>query len=81
MAMTALSVRDLDPEVKARLRIRAAEHGRSMEAEVRAILTDAVSEPAPPQSLADAIRAVALRHGGVDLERPKRRSQRPVELG
>ncbi len=79
--MTALSVRDLDPEVKARLRIRAAAHGRSMEAEVRAILTDAVSEPAPPQSLADAIRAVAVRHGGLDLERPKRRSQRPVELG
>jgi antitoxin FitA len=74
-------VRDLDPAVKARLRIRAAEHGRSMEAEVRAILTDAVSEPPAPRSLADAIRAVAVRHGGVDLERPQRRPQRPVDLG
>ena len=52
-----------------------------MEAEVRAILTDAVSEPPAPRSLAKAIRAVAVRHGGVDLERPQRRWQRPVDLG
>jgi hypothetical protein len=45
------------------------------------ILTDAVSEPAAPRSLADAIRAVAVRHGGVDLERPQRRRQRPIDLG
>ena len=42
--MTAISIRNLDPEVKARLRVRAAEHGRSMEAEIRAILVDAVAE-------------------------------------
>jgi plasmid stability protein len=42
--MSALSIRDLDDKVKERLRIRAARHGRSMEAEVRAILTDAVAE-------------------------------------
>ena len=38
--MTAISVRNLDPDVKAKLRVRAAEHGRSMEAEIRAILVE-----------------------------------------
>lgn len=41
--MASLTVRDLDDEVKRRLRLRAAHHGRSMEAEVRAILADSVS--------------------------------------
>lgn len=41
--MTMLTVRNLDPGVKDRLRKRAAEHGRSMEAEVREILAAAVA--------------------------------------
>lgn len=78
--MTAISIRNLDAEVKARLRVRAAQHGHSMEAEVRAILADAVAERRPA-GLFDAIRAVSLEHGGVDLELPRRnRRQRPVEL-
>jgi len=40
--MATLTVRDLDDDVKRRLRIRAAEKGVSMEAEVRAILEEAV---------------------------------------
>jgi len=36
--MATLTVRNLDDEVVRRLRIRAAEHGRSAEAEHRAIL-------------------------------------------
>jgi antitoxin FitA len=43
--MSALSIRNLDDRVKERLRVRAARHGRSMEAEVRSILTEAVAEP------------------------------------
>ena len=42
---TALRIRNLDDRVKERLRVRAARHGRSMEAEVRAILADAVAAP------------------------------------
>jgi plasmid stability protein len=38
-------VRNLDDDVKAKLRVRAAEHGRSMEEEVRAILRHAVASP------------------------------------
>lgn len=36
--MTTLTIRGLDPQTHARLRVEAARHGRSMEAEVRAIL-------------------------------------------
>lgn len=46
-ARSTLTVRNLDEAVKARLRVRAAEHGRSMEAEARAILRDALLGPAP----------------------------------
>ncbi len=81
MAVTAISIRNLDPDVKAKLRVRAAEHGRSMEAEIRAILVDAVSELSRPVGLFDAIRAISLEHGGVDLELPHRkRRQRPINL-
>lgn len=40
--MAGLTVRNLPDEVHRALRVRAAEHGRSTEAEVRAILEDAV---------------------------------------
>jgi len=60
--MTAISIRNLDSEVKAKLRIRAAQHGRSMEAEIRAILTDAVAQR--PVGFFEAIRALSLEHGG-----------------
>jgi plasmid stability protein len=78
-AMTAISIRNLDSEVKTKLRVRAAEHGRSMEAEIRAILTEAVEQR--PVGLFDAIRAVSLEHGGVDLDlRRRQQRQRPVDL-
>jgi plasmid stability protein len=38
-----LTVRGIDDALRARLRVRAAEHGRSMEAEVRAILQAALT--------------------------------------
>ena len=78
--MPAISVRNLDSDVKAKLRVRAATHGRSMEAEIRAILAEAVAEQRPI-GLFDAIRAVSLEHGGIELELPRRdRRQRPVDL-
>ncbi len=45
--MATLTIRGLDEETHARLRIRAAQHGRSMEAEVRAILTERLTSPTP----------------------------------
>jgi len=70
--MAAVSVRDLDETVRERLRVRAAQHGRSMEAEIRAIPTDAVSAPTDPNGLAQALLARFGDLGGADLELPSR---------
>lgn len=70
-AVAAVSIRDLDDQVRERLRVRAAQHGRSMGAEIRAILTAAVSEPAST-GLARALLARFGALGGVDLDLPPR---------
>ena len=70
--MAALSIRDLDDSVKEKLRLRAARNGRSMEAEIRVILTSAVSEEATRTDLFDALTARMARLGGVDLHVPAR---------
>lgn len=70
--MAAVSIRDLDDQVRERLRVRAAQHGRSMEAEIRAILTDAVSRPADTIGLAQALLMRFGALGGVELDLPTR---------
>jgi plasmid stability protein len=72
VGMAAMSIRNLDDRVLERLRIRAARHGRSMEAEVRAILADAVREPRDEPGLADAIMQRFGELGGVELDLPPR---------
>ena len=44
--MSMLTIRKLTPDLKERLRVRAARHGRSMEEEVRQILSVACEDPA-----------------------------------
>jgi antitoxin FitA len=65
--MAQLVVRNLEDEVKQRLRVRAARNGRSMEEEVRAILRDAVSGTPAHGSLgtriADRFARSGLREG------------------
>ena len=70
--MAAVSVRDLDDDVKERLRIRAAGNGRSMEAEIRAILVTAVSQPGPSEGLLSALADRFAALDGVDLDLPPR---------
>ena len=70
--MAAVSIRDLDDSVREKLRQRAARNGRSMEAEIRAILTAAVVEDAPRPDLFNALTERFGRLGGVDLEPPAR---------
>lgn len=70
--MATLMIRDLDDGVKARLRVQAAEHGRSMEAEARALLTLAVSGRRPARGLGSYIRDQFAEIGGVDLDIPQR---------
>jgi len=74
--MAALSIRDLDDGVKQRLRERAASNGRSMEAEVRAILAEAVPEPELPDDLISALFDKFQELGGVELDIPPR-TQKP----
>lgn len=47
--MAMLTVRNLPDEVHRALRVRAAEHGRSMEAEVREILEAAIAPENRPK--------------------------------
>jgi plasmid stability protein len=53
--MASLTIRNLDNNLKAQLRQRAARHGRSMEAEARTILSQTLNSPMGEQNLAAAI--------------------------
>ena len=70
--MAAVSIRDLDEAVKERLRVRASQNGRSMEAEIRSILGDAVGVSRQAQGFGAALRTRFAAAGGVDLELPDR---------
>ena len=74
--MAELSIRNLDDQVKEKLRIRAIGHGRSMESEVRAILQGAVNDPRQSDGLLRAIPDRFSAVGGVELDLPAR-STRP----
>lgn len=75
--MATVTIRNLDDQLKRRLQLRAAQHGRSMEAEARAILSAAVNEPDRPDNLVSALleRFGSMPGGGVELEIPPRRSR------
>jgi plasmid stability protein len=73
--MPNLTVRNLSEEVHRALRVRAARHGRSTEAEVRIILEETVR---PPKRLkiGSEIHRIAREIGGMDdVEIPRRRSE------
>ena len=80
--MATMTIRNIDDHLKAKLRIQAASHGRSMEDEARDILRIALSSATPSgQSLVDAIRAKVAPLGGVELETPLREEIRtPTDL-
>jgi antitoxin FitA len=65
--MSAIVVRNLSPETHRALQARAAQHRRSTEAEVRAILDEAV-RPIARVKLGSALAALAQPFGGLDLE-------------
>jgi plasmid stability protein len=71
--MAQLVVRNLEDEVKAKLRRRAAAHGYSMEEEVRAILRDAVREPVRPAGGLGSEIAALFKGIGLDEDIPELR--------
>ncbi len=80
--MASMTIRNLDDDTQQRLRVQAAEHGRSMEEETLAILRMALTEPAPPANLARSIRARFAPLGGVELDIPPREPMRePSRFG
>ena len=70
--MATLTIRDLDDELRAQLRVRAARHGRSMEAEVRAILREALARSQTSERLGSRIHQRFAAVGGFDVELPER---------
>ena len=70
--MASITIRNLDDEVKTRLRTRAAGNGRSMEEEVRLILRDVVGRRPSSRNLTTIIRSHFGPTDGVDLELPPR---------
>ncbi|WP_231565621.1 FitA-like ribbon-helix-helix domain-containing protein [Paracoccus sanguinis] len=74
--MASITIRNLDDDIKRRLRVRAAEHGRSMEEEAREILREMVGDSRPPLNLAHSLRARVAKIGGVDLDIPARDAMR-----
>ena len=73
--MATLMIRDLEDAVKTRLRVRAAHNGRSMEAEARAILRAALTEPATRRGLGSRIRQRFADLDDVDITLPPRAEQ------
>jgi plasmid stability protein len=71
--MSTLTIRNLEPAIKDKLRMSAATHGRSMEEEVRTILRSVLSQPAAPaMGMGSRIHARFAAIGGVELEVPAR---------
>lgn len=73
--MATLTIRQLDDATHAALRVRAAENGRSVEAEVRAILDEnlAPRRESPIIEFHRAVRDILLTTDGPELEFPDRK--------
>ena len=70
--MASITIRNLDEDVKTRLRVRAADNGRSMEEEARLILREVVGRKPSSRNLTTIIRSHFGPCNGVDLELPPR---------
>lgn len=80
--MATITIRDLNDTLKTKLRVRAAEHGRSMEAEVRTIITEALAGPNTAGGLAHNIHERFAEIGGADLGPVERaRGARAADIG
>ena len=68
--MAQLIVRNLDADLVKALKIRAARHGRSAEAEHREILREALSPPPPKKSFKEFLLEMPDVGEDADFERP-----------
>jgi plasmid stability protein len=78
--MPAVVIRNLPAATHRALKRRAVEHGRSTEAEIRAILEEAV-HPAQRLRLGSELAAIGRRFGGVELNLERdRKPAEPLDL-
>lgn len=73
--MASVTIRNLSDEVHRGLRLRAAQHGRSTEAEIRDILAQAIHSPGGLR-IGTELRRYAEQIGGVELD--IRRNPTPI---
>ena len=78
--MASITIRNLDDDLKSRLRVRAAQQGRSMEEEARVLLRQALDGPraAARPHLADLAQSLFGARHGVELPAMPRAKARPV---
>jgi plasmid stability protein len=78
--VASITIRNLDDDLKARLRVRAAQQGRSMEEEARVLLRQALDGPraAARPHLADLAQSLFGARHGVELPAMPRARTRPV---
>ena len=76
--MTQITIRNIDDVVRLKLKTRAAAKGRSLEAELREIITRAAAEVQPSFDAGRSIRERVNRLGGFELELPVRDPARVV---
>ncbi|MBZ5607964.1 MAG: plasmid stabilization protein [Acidobacteriia bacterium] len=81
--MASIIIRRLEDSTKKRLRMRASQHGRSMEEEAREILRTALAgKGGRAQDLAQAIRRRFAALGGVELKpAPREPMREPPRFG
>jgi antitoxin FitA len=65
--MPVVTVRNVPEETHRALKLRAAQHGRSTEAEIREILEEAV-RPDTRVKIGSELAAFGQRFGGIDLD-------------
>lgn len=75
--MANLSIRKLDDKVYQGIRLRAAQHGVSMEEEVRQILKESLT---PPKKIGDLALEMFGREHGAQLEPFPRKPHEPIDL-
>ena len=73
--MAQFTVRNLEEDVKQRLKNRAKRHGTSLEDEVRQILRNAVKEEGRARSGLGSRISARFAHAGLDTELPELRGQ------
>ena len=77
--MPTITVRNVTPEVHRALRVRAASHGRSAEAEIRYILETAMQPPGRIK-LGSLLAEIGQQAGGFDLVREQDQAGEPMSF-